>query len=53
LEAEIAGYETALGAFVSVEETMRVTGLLNSRRTDLEGLMAEWEQVAQSIEANQ
>jgi len=52
LEAEIADYETALSNFVSVEETTRVTALLDSRRKDLEGLMAEWEEVAQLIEAN-
>ncbi|MBZ5585821.1 MAG: ABC-F family ATP-binding cassette domain-containing protein [Acidobacteriia bacterium] len=52
LEAEIADYETALASFVNVEETMRVTGLLEARRADLTALMQEWEQVAQSIEAN-
>ena len=52
LETEIADYEGALGNFVSVEETMRVNDLLGSRRADLEALMAEWEQVANAIEAN-
>jgi ATP-binding cassette subfamily F protein 3 len=52
LEAEIADYESALSTFVSVEETTRLTGLLNQRRGDLEGLMNEWEQVSQLIEAN-
>jgi len=52
LEAEIADYEAALGNFVSVEETHRVNGLLHARRGDLASLMAEWEQVAQTIEAN-
>jgi exonuclease VII small subunit len=52
LEAEIVDHERALSNFVSVEETSRVTGLLDRRRKDLEGLMAEWEEVAQSIEAN-
>ena len=52
LETEIADYEGALGNFVSAEETMRVTGLLGSRRADLETLMAEWELVAHAIEAN-
>ncbi|MBZ5723402.1 MAG: ABC-F family ATP-binding cassette domain-containing protein [Acidobacteriia bacterium] len=51
LEAEIAGYEAALGNFVSVEETQRVTGLLDARRGGLEALLAEWEDVAQSIES--
>jgi ATP-binding cassette subfamily F protein 3 len=52
LETEIADYEAALGSFVSVEETKRVTGLLDSRRADLDALMSEWEDVAQTIEAN-
>ena len=52
LETEIADYEAALGNFVSPEETRRVSGLLDSRRADLDALMAEWEEVAQAIEAN-
>jgi ATP-binding cassette subfamily F protein 3 len=52
LEGEIADYEMALSNFVSVEETSRVNTLLEARRKDLEGLMAEWEEVAQLIEAN-
>jgi ATP-binding cassette, subfamily F, member 3 len=52
LEAEIADYEAELSNFVNVEETARVTGLLNARRADLEALMNEWEEVANTIEAN-
>ena len=52
LEVEIADYEAALGNFVNVEETKRVTELLEARRADLEALMMEWEDVAQLIEAN-
>jgi ATP-binding cassette subfamily F protein 3 len=52
LEVEIADYELALGNFVSVEETRRVNELLTARRADLEALLTEWEEVAQSIEAN-
>src|ERR1022692_2169869 len=52
LEAEIADYEHALANFTSVEETVRVNDLLNARRTDLIDLMTEWEDVAQTIEAN-
>ena len=52
LEVEIADYETALGSFVNVEETKRFSELLDARRKDLEGLMLEWEEVAQVIEAN-
>jgi hypothetical protein len=35
-----------------VEETVRVNDLLTARRTDLINLMTEWEDVAQTIEAN-
>jgi len=52
LEVEIADYEAALGNFVSTEETRRVNELLHARRADLEALLREWEEVAQSIEAN-
>jgi ATP-binding cassette subfamily F protein 3 len=52
LEVEIADYEAALGSFVSTEETRRLSELLNARRADLEALLGEWEEVAQSIEAN-
>ncbi|MGD0772973.1 MAG: ABC-F family ATP-binding cassette domain-containing protein [Candidatus Solibacter sp.] len=52
LEVEVGDYEAALGNFVSVEETKRVHELLEARRADLEALMIEWEEVAQSIEAN-
>ena len=51
-EAEIAELEAALGNFVSVEETVRLNEVLTARRADLEALLAEWEEVAQSIEAN-
>jgi len=52
LEAEIADYEAALANFVSADETRRVSTLLDERRVDLTNLMNEWEQVAQSIDAN-
>ncbi len=52
LEAEIADCEAALSNFVNAEETRRVSALLDARRADLEALMAEWEEVAQAIEAN-
>jgi len=51
LETEIAGYEARLVNFVSAEETRRTSELLEARRTDLTRCMAEWEDVAQSIEA--
>ncbi len=52
LEVEIADYEHALANFTSVDETVRVHDLLNARRTDLITLMTEWEEVAETIEAN-
>ncbi len=52
LEAEISDYEAALANFKSAEETVRLTELLQARRTDLENLLAEWEEVAQTIETN-
>jgi ATP-binding cassette subfamily F protein 3 len=52
LEVEIADFEHALANFRSAEETRDLTELLAARRKDLEGLMAEWEDVAQTIEAN-
>ena len=52
LEVEIADYEQALANFKSAEESVRVSDLLNARRADLASLLAEWEEVAQAIEAN-
>ena len=52
LEAEIAECEAALGNFVSVEETKRVSGLLDARKSELGKLLAEWEEVAEAIEGN-
>ena len=52
LEGEIAEYERALTNFTSAEKTIRTGELLGQRRAALETLMAEWEQVSQTIEAN-
>jgi ATP-binding cassette subfamily F protein 3 len=49
LEAEIAGYESALAQFKSVEETIRLTDLVSQRRQALDALMSEWEEVSQAI----
>jgi len=51
LEAGIAECEHALQSFVSAEETARVTSLLETRRSDLESLMKEWEEVSAVIES--
>jgi len=52
LEVEIADYEHALANFKNAEETKRMSELLSARRADLQILLAEWEDVAQTIEAN-
>jgi ATP-binding cassette subfamily F protein 3 len=53
LETEIAGFETELANFVSAEETMRVSNLMDQRRAELTKLLAEWEQVSQLVESHQ
>ena len=50
-EAQIAQLENELAEFKSTDETLRVTNLLDERRTSLEALMSEWEQVSAEIEA--
>jgi ATP-binding cassette subfamily F protein 3 len=52
VEAEIIDCETQLQAFVSAEETKRVTELLARRRSELELLMNEWAELSETIEAN-
>ena len=52
LEVEIADYEQALANYRNAEETVRMSELLTARRGDLQHLLAEWEEVAQTIEAN-
>ena len=51
LEAAIAQAETALQSFVSVEETQRQTDLLNRSKSELEQRMAEWTELAATLEA--
>ena len=53
VEAEITTCEEDLASFVSAEETMRVSTLLEQRRVVLSGLLAEWEQVTQVVESHQ
>ncbi|HEX7287552.1 MAG TPA: ABC-F family ATP-binding cassette domain-containing protein [Candidatus Angelobacter sp.] len=52
LEAAIALAERALQSFVSVEETQRQTDLLNRSKSELEQRMAEWEELAQTLETS-
>jgi ATP-binding cassette subfamily F protein 3 len=50
LESEILQHEAALADFKSTEETMRLTGLVEARRRELESRVAEWEQLSAEIE---
>jgi len=50
LETSISLAETALQSFVSAEETQRQTGQLNRSRSEMENRMAEWEELAGSLE---
>ena len=51
-EAEIATVEEELGHFVSVEETVRLTKLIEQWRAENEALMKEWEELSAAIEAS-
>ncbi len=51
LEAAIGASETALQSFVSAEETQRVTQELADRKTELQVLMAEWEELGEALQA--
>ncbi|HKW76475.1 MAG TPA: ABC-F family ATP-binding cassette domain-containing protein [Terriglobales bacterium] len=46
LETEIAQNETGLQVFVSIEETQRLTEMLERARSELSQRMAEWEELA-------
>src|SRR5579863_2934212 len=52
LESEIAQHEAAMGDFKSVEETLRLSELVASRRGTLEARVAEWEGLSAEIETN-
>jgi ATP-binding cassette, subfamily F, member 3 len=52
LEAGISECESALTSFVSVDESQRQTDLLGRRRSDLDALMTEWEELSSAIEGN-
>jgi ATP-binding cassette subfamily F protein 3 len=52
LEVEIADYELALSTFSTKEDAKMYAELLAARKTDLEALMSEWEEVANAIEAS-
>jgi ATP-binding cassette subfamily F protein 3 len=52
LESEIAQHESSLADFKSVEETLRLTGLVSSKRAELETSVARWEELSAELEAN-
>ena len=52
-ESDIATFETNLANFVSAEETVRVSALLEERRSELTELLSEWERVSQLVESQQ
>jgi ATP-binding cassette, subfamily F, member 3 len=52
VEGEIAQNERELANFRSVEETNRLHRQIEDQRSNLQTLMAEWEQVAEQIEAS-
>jgi ATP-binding cassette, subfamily F, member 3 len=53
VESEIASQEVELANFVSTEETLRVSGLLDKSRAELRALLSEWEEVSQLVESQQ
>jgi ATP-binding cassette subfamily F protein 3 len=52
LEVEIADFEQALSNFQSAEMSVEIASLLESRQKDMKNLLAEWEEVSETIEAN-
>src|SRR5271170_2715406 len=46
-EADIAAFERELANFVSSDETVRVSNLLDRRREELSKLLSEWEEVSE------
>jgi ATP-binding cassette subfamily F protein 3 len=52
LEVEIADFEQALSNFQSAEMSVEIAGMLESRQKDMKNLLAEWEEVSETIEAN-
>ena len=49
LETAIALCETGLQTFVSAEETQRQTQELSARKSDLQALMNEWEELSEAL----
>ena len=51
LEEHIATHERELAHFKSVDETLRVNGIVESSKRELQSVMTEWEQIGSQIEA--
>ena len=49
-ESEIAHYEGELATFTNAEESLRLSNLLATRRSDAERYLAQWETVSQALE---
>ena len=53
VESRIADCETGLANFVSADETARLSTILDESRSELQKLLAEWEQVSEFVESQQ
>ena len=51
-EAAIALCETQLQSFVSAEETQRQTQELARKKSDVQGLMKQWEELSETLESD-
>ena len=51
LESEIARHEAAMADFKSAEETLRLSELVSSRRSQLDATVAQWEALSAELEA--
>ncbi|MEO8096276.1 MAG: ABC-F family ATP-binding cassette domain-containing protein [Acidobacteriota bacterium] len=51
LESEIAQHDAALADFKSVEETVRLTDLVTTRRKQLETRVSEWEKISEELDS--
>lgn len=52
LEVEIADFEQSLSLFQSAQQSIDIAELLESRKSDMKTLLAEWEEVSEIIDAN-
>ena len=52
LEVEIADFEQALASYQSAEKSIEIAGILENAPPDMTKLLAEWEEVSKTLEAN-